>query len=195
MESRERYFIGNPQLDFILSQIGNRLDTLEGLRPDLAEGFYKLSSGKSVVTSLIGSLTFDNTGLHIEDTDASDTLTLKPGSNLTADRILTITTGDASRTVTISGDVTIPEIPAHVAAADPHPQYQKEAEKDSANGYAGLNAVSRTVKGVDTTDDLIVDLATKGLVLKDTAGTPHYWRVSVSVLGVLTTADLGTVKP
>jgi hypothetical protein len=53
----------------------------------------------------------------------------------------------------------------------------------------------RVLKGVDTTDDLIVDSATKGLVLKDTQGTPHYWRVTITTLGVLTTADLGTAKP
>lgn len=80
-------------------------------------------------------------------------------------------------------------------ADDDHTQYQLESEKDAVSGYAGLNASSRTTKGVDTTDDVIVDLATKGLVLKDTQGTPHYWRVTVSTLGVLTTADLGTVKP
>ncbi len=78
---------------------------------------------------------------------------------------------------------------------DDHTQYQKESEKDAVSGYAGLNASSRTTKGIDTTDDIIVDLATKGLVLKDTQGTPHYWRVSVSILGVLTTTDLGTSKP
>ena len=69
------------------------------------------------------------------------------------------------------------------------------ANKNTASGYAGLNSVSRTTKGVDSTDDIIVDLATKGLVLKDTAGTPHYWRVTISTLGILTTTDLGTTKP
>lgn len=58
-----------------------------------------------------------------------------------------------------------------------------------------LNSDRRSTTGVDTTDDLIVDLATKGLVLKDTAGTPHYWRVTVSTLGALVTTDLGTSKP
>jgi hypothetical protein len=37
------------------------------------------------------------------------------------------------------------------------------------------------------------DDAAQGLVLKDTAN--HYWRVTVSTAGVLTTADLGTTKP
>lgn len=31
-------------------------------------------------------------------------------------------------------------IPAHVAAADPHPQYALDSEKGAANGYAGLDA-------------------------------------------------------
>lgn len=60
---------------------------------------------------------------------------------------------------------------------------------------ATKNGSNRMNLGVDTTDDVIVDLATKGLVLKDTQGTPHYWRVTISVLGVLTTTDLGTTKP
>lgn len=69
------------------------------------------------------------------------------------------------------------------------------ANKNAVSGYAGLNSSSRTTKGVDTTDDLVIDLATKGLVLKDTAGTPHYWRITVSTLGVLAVTDLGTTKP
>jgi hypothetical protein len=86
-------------------------------------------------------------------------------------------------------------VASHVGDSDPHTQYQKESEKDSASGYAGLNATSRVTKGSDTTDDIVIDLATKGLVLKDTQATPHYWRVTISTLGVLTTADLGTAKP
>jgi len=46
-----------------------------------------------------------------------------------------------------------------------------------------------------TTGDIIIDLATKGLVLKDTQNPAHYWRVRVSSLGVLTTTDLGTTRP
>ena len=37
--------------------------------------------------------------------------------------------------------------------------------------------------------------ATKGLVLKDTQGTPHYWRLQVTTTGLLTTTDLGTTAP
>lgn len=54
-----------------------------------------------------GTITVGNTGLHVLDTDASHDLILKPGSNLTVDRTLTLTTGDADRTLTISGDTTL----------------------------------------------------------------------------------------
>lgn len=53
-------------------------------------------------------VTAPNTGLHILDTDASHDLIVKPGSNLTADRTLTVTTGDSNRTLDISAaDVTV----------------------------------------------------------------------------------------
>jgi hypothetical protein len=54
-----------------------------------------------------GNNTFANTGFKILDTDASHALSVVPGSNLTAARTLTLTTGDANRTVTLSGDLTV----------------------------------------------------------------------------------------
>lgn len=65
--------------------------------------------------------------------------------------------------------------------------------KNAVSGYAGLNGVSRTIKGVDTTDDIITDSTTKGPVLKSPNG--HYWRGTISNLGVVTWTDLGTTKP
>lgn len=117
-----------------------------------------------------------------------------PGSGLWNDwieKIRTIVNGlltEISWTVITGKPTTI----AGYGITDP---IEYTTNKNTVSGYAGLNSVSRTTKGVDTTDDIIVDLATKGLVLKDTQGTPHYWRVTVSTLGVLTTADLGTTKP
>lgn len=55
----------------------------------------------------MASLTLTNTGLHLLDTNASHDLILAPGSDLTADRTLTITTGDADRTLTISSSTTL----------------------------------------------------------------------------------------
>jgi hypothetical protein len=49
----------------------------------------------------------NSSGVKILDTNASHTLGLVVGSNLTADHTLTITTGDADRVLTLSGDATI----------------------------------------------------------------------------------------
>jgi hypothetical protein len=65
--------------------------------------------------------------------------------------------------------------------------------KDAASGYAGLDANSRITKGVKTTDDVIVDSTTTGLVLK--SPNLHYWRFSISNAGVVTTTDLGLTSP
>ena len=46
-------------------------------------------------------------GLHILDTNASHDLIVSPGSDLSADRTLTIVTGDSNRSVTLSGDTTL----------------------------------------------------------------------------------------
>lgn len=43
----------------------------------------------------------------LEDTNSSHRLYIDPGTDLSADRTLTLTTGDASRTLTMSGDATI----------------------------------------------------------------------------------------
>lgn len=51
----------------------------------------------------IASATIDNTGLKVKDTDASHTLAIVPGSNLTANRTLTVTTGDNNRTIDVAG--------------------------------------------------------------------------------------------
>lgn len=49
-----------------------------------------------------GNLQATNTGLKVLDTDASHSMTIACGSNQTADRILTLTIGDAGRTLDIS---------------------------------------------------------------------------------------------
>ena len=68
-----------------------------------------VSSGTVSVnpSSNITGATFSNTGLKISDTDASHSLTVAPGSNLSANRTLTVITGDADRSVSLSGDLTV----------------------------------------------------------------------------------------
>lgn len=64
-------------------------------------------STRHFLKSEIDVITLDNVGLHILDTDASHDLIIKPGSNLTADRTLSLVTGDVSRTLTIDADGTV----------------------------------------------------------------------------------------
>jgi hypothetical protein len=73
-------------------------------RFDLATG--KLIQNSSVTiadtTGVTTGMVFPNTGLNVQDTDASHSLNIKPGSNLTANKTLTVTTGDADRTLDVS---------------------------------------------------------------------------------------------
>jgi len=55
--------------------------------------------------TMTGALIMTNTGCRILDSNASHELVIVPGSDLTADRNFTITTGDAARTFTMTGDL------------------------------------------------------------------------------------------
>lgn len=56
----------------------------------------------------------------------------------------------------------------------------------SGNG-SGFHYAIRARRG-----DITIEDSAKGLILKDTQGTPHYWRIQVDNTGNLTTTDLGT---
>jgi hypothetical protein len=60
----------------------------------------------------------DINSVYLPDTDDSHTLELVAGSDLTDDRVLTITTGDAARALTINGDATLPAGTALVAGTE-----------------------------------------------------------------------------
>lgn len=67
-----------------------------------------LGAAASGANTDLTSVYLNNTGLKVKDTDASHGLSIVPGSNLSADRVFTLTTGDASRTLDISAsNVTI----------------------------------------------------------------------------------------
>lgn len=46
-----------------------------------------------------------------------------------------------------------------------------------------------------TNSDIAIESNSRGLILKDTQSTPHYWRITISNTGVLTTTDVGTSLP
>jgi len=56
---------------------------------------------------LFNQVNVSNTGLRAYDTNTSHFLIFAPGSDLTANRTLTVTTGDSNRTLTLTGDASI----------------------------------------------------------------------------------------
>lgn len=69
----------------------------------VASSSYARSGANTDITSIY----LNNTGLKIKDTNASHGLTIAPGSDLTADRTLSLVTGDAARTITLTGNPTL----------------------------------------------------------------------------------------
>lgn len=57
--------------------------------------------------SFTGTITFNNTGLKIKDINDSHVLTIQPTSDLTANRTLSIATGDSARAITLDGNPTL----------------------------------------------------------------------------------------
>lgn len=88
---------------------------------------------------------------------------------------------------------------------DPYPRFPADpryAERKLTDLFRDIAALlnpttngERTLLGVDTSDDLVIDMATSGLVLKDTQSPAHYWRITIDTTGALVSTDLGTTKP
>ena len=87
--------------DLAVADGGTGASTQAGARTNLG-------AAASGANTDITSVALNNTGLTVKDTDASHVLSIVPGSNLSANRTFTITTGDGSRTLDMSsGNVTI----------------------------------------------------------------------------------------
>jgi len=76
---------------------------MDGLADD-DHAQYILVAGTRTFT---GAQTFINSGIHILDTNASHDLILAVGSDLSADKTFTLTTGDSDRTITLAGNPTL----------------------------------------------------------------------------------------
>jgi hypothetical protein len=83
------------------------VDTLGGASSTGTGGLVRASGPTLTSPVVVTDITVPNTGLHVLDTNASHDLVIRPGSDLTADRTLQLTTGDASRELTINADTTL----------------------------------------------------------------------------------------
>jgi len=85
---------------------------------------------------LNGVRAFENNGLLIEDIDASHNLRISTGSDLTADRELSINTGDADRTITLSGNPTLND------------WFDQSVKQASSPSFTGITDLSTSVTNV-----------------------------------------------
>jgi len=97
------------------TQLGEATLLLPGSSTDNALVRWSGTSGASIKNStvtitdlgVITGLVFANTGLSVRDTNDSHVLSFVPGSNITANRVLTFITGDADRTLTLNANLTV----------------------------------------------------------------------------------------
>ena len=133
-----------------------------------AGGGGSLNDGDTLTTGL----TFPNTGLHILDTNTTHDLIIKPNSDLTVDRTLSLTTGDADRTLTINADTTLgggSHSGTNTGDQDLTSYQLKPAEGAFVDGdKTKLDGIET---GADVTDSTSVVAALDSAVLTD-AGTP-----------------------
>jgi hypothetical protein len=102
-----------------------------------------------------------NAGLFLHDSDASNWLNIKTPSNLTADRILNFTTGDADRTVTLNGNPTLADWFDQAVKTTSNPQFatiELGAASDTTLSRAsagvaaveGVNLLASNAAGIQT---------------------------------------------
>jgi microcystin-dependent protein len=125
----------------------------------------------------ITSVYLSNTGLKIRDTNASHGLSIVPGSDLAADRTLTITTGDANRTLTLSGDATVSGTTSGTNTGD-----QNLFSTVAVSGQSNVVA--------DNTSDTLTLVAGSGITITTNAGTD-----SVTIAASASGFPAGMVAP
>jgi len=121
-------------------------------------------------------ITLTNEGLHILDTNASHDLVIKAGSDLTADRILSFVTGDAARTVTLSGNPTLDDWFDQAVKAASTPTFGGIVIADG--GTIG-QAAGALLTFDDTGDKLEIDIAATESLRVDADATAANTRLSV----------------
>ena len=131
-------------------------------------GVERVTIGNSVVAFATAvSIPYNASGrLGLYDSDSSHQLFIVPGSNLTADRVLTITTGDASRTLTFTADATIGGTHSGTSSGTNTGDQTITLSGDaSGSGTAGITVTLATVT---------VGKGGTGLTSGTSGGVPYY---------------------
>lgn len=216
------------------TKINTNLDTIDGLfdtgpvlkvtkggtgAATAGDARTALSAAASGANTDITSVYLNNTGLKLKDTNASHGLIIAPGSNLTADRTLTVTTGDAARTLDISaGSVTISAAGAELindaTAADQRTTLGLGTLATQSGTFSGTSSGTNTgdqnlfstiaVSGqsnvvADTTSDTLTLAAGTGVTITTDAGTDTVTIAAAGgggavILGNITTTSGGSAS-
>lgn len=123
------------------------------------------------------AITFANNGLHILDTNASHDLIITPGSNLTADRILTLITGDVARTITLNGDPTLADWFDQAIKTSSSPTFAALTRVGDVTNYTKIETDGTIEFNGDATvwDDLRVSLSSARI---PAANAPNWAKVT-----------------
>lgn len=143
-------FDRDPSAPFSVTSSSAKVDNLDADKLDGYDesAFAKLADNETIT----GTWAFPNTGLTVKDTDSSHVLSIVPGSNITANRVLTLTTGDAARTITLSGNPTLADWFDQAVKAASTPTFAGAAfGANSLTGALSFGGIANTgLKVLDT---------------------------------------------
>jgi hypothetical protein len=105
-ETALEFYDASTSGDFVgpSSSTDNAVVRYDGVTGKLSQNSVVLIGDTGAITGVL-SIAMGNTGLLLADTDASHFLNIVPGSNITANRTLSLVTGDADRSLTLGGNV------------------------------------------------------------------------------------------
>jgi hypothetical protein len=141
--------------------------------------------GGEIITGGIYTLTHDGTqyqvdgqlgGVQLWDSNQSHKTQVVNGSNITADRTLTISPGDANRTLTISGDATV----SQDYSTSGTPQFTRLGLGAAADAAAAINIASASTTFVIT--NVYSDASASGLNLKASHATYATHQIQANVV-------------
>lgn len=127
--------------------------------------------------TLTGELTLTNTGLHLLDTNASHDLIIAPGTNLTADRTLTLTTPDSNQTInTTDGGTNL--------------VFARGTYTPTATGLVNINSLSSPYGMWQRVGDMVV--VTGGVTVAPTGAGATTFRLSLPIASTFTLQTQGS---